>query len=443
LYLHAFYPFIEYEKHWTKFSDKGEKGKEKTRLIRYAARRDSCIFSHYRSLLEEKYESKLRHAGISDCVLGYRRIPSKPTSGNKCNIHFAQDAFEKVRHAGNCYVYALDISKFFDNLDHAFLKTAWAKLLGSELLPEDHFQVYKAITTFSSLNRLAVYESLGFIGKPGAPSKKPKAYLVKHGDIPIQLCSPSVFRNKLAPLIKVNNSSCGIPQGAAISDVLSNLYLFDFDMALYTWASGKGGSYFRYSDDILVVIPGLTDRWDDCFEFVRSQIRQSGNRLEIHPDKCSAYRFTVETNPGVTRQICKLIHEKGCNNGVEYLGFRYDGLNIYLRESTRAKLNRAIVRACRRAARFHVQQNPGYSLSDLIQTVPIDRVLQRVGRVRDFEDSDLPYKKWTFWTYARRCAAVLGPDGRKIYRQLAGYRSFVRRKLESEIQSALLHLQSP
>jgi hypothetical protein len=42
---HTFYPFMHYDQRWTRFGTKGDKGKSKTRLIRYAARSDAYIFS--------------------------------------------------------------------------------------------------------------------------------------------------------------------------------------------------------------------------------------------------------------------------------------------------------------------------------------------------------------------------------------------------------------
>lgn len=218
--------------------------------------------------------------------------------------------------------------------------------------------------------------------------------------------------------------------------MLANLYLFEFDKNLHAWAASKGGSYFRYSDDILVVIPGTRDDWDECLHLARSLIQKTGKGLEIHPEKCSAHRLTIKAENGKTRQFCELIHQKGCKNGLEYLGFRYDGLDVFLRESTRSKLNRAIVQACRSVARSHVHHNPGVEMAELSRSIKVDGVLKRVGRVEDFDASARRYKRWTFWTYARRCAHTFGPRGRKIFHQLSGYQAFARRKLESELESA-------
>lgn len=106
---HKFYPFLRYEKRWNRFAEKGGKGKEKKRLIRYAARLDSYIFSYYRYILSARYEDELARLGLSANVLAYRRIPSNPGPGGKCNIHFAHEAFARVRELGSCFAVALDI----------------------------------------------------------------------------------------------------------------------------------------------------------------------------------------------------------------------------------------------------------------------------------------------------------------------------------------------
>ena len=61
---HKFYPFIRYIQRWNRFAKKGQPGKPKERPIRYAARRDSCIFSYYRHVLSERYEAELVRQGI-------------------------------------------------------------------------------------------------------------------------------------------------------------------------------------------------------------------------------------------------------------------------------------------------------------------------------------------------------------------------------------------
>lgn len=311
---HSFYPFLQYEKRWTRFAAKGTKGKGKCRLIRYAARRDAHIFVHYRALLQKPYEELLTKAELSDSVIGYRRIKAKDGKG-KCNIHFAKEAFDAIRSYGNCFVYALDISKFFESLDHAWLKKKWADLLGTPKLPPDHFKVFRAITSYSWVDRASCYETLGIIGVPTGTKSK-KQFLVARKQINPQLCTPNVFREKIAPLITVNSSCCGVPQGAPISDLLSNLYLFDFDKDLSAWSKQRGGTYLRYSDDILIILPTAKDEWDTIFQHLQSLISGTGKSVVVNPDKCSAYQFSSKG----ASQTCDLIHKSGCKNGVEYLG---------------------------------------------------------------------------------------------------------------------------
>jgi hypothetical protein len=70
-------------------------------------------------------------------------------------------------------------------------------------------------------------------------------------------------------------------------------------------------------------------------------------------------------------------------------------------------------------------------------------VYKRVGRVKDFEPKALAYRQWTFWTYAKRCELILGKDGRKIYRQLSGYKKFITKTIDSEIQQAFKRAAQP
>jgi hypothetical protein len=341
------------------------------------------------------------------------------------------------------YVYTLDISNFFENIDHELLRKSWCELLGKPRLPEDHFQVFKAVTRFAFVDRTELYEALGIIGTPADGVPGTKKYLLRREDIPLQLCSPKRFRKVVKPLIRVNETGCGVPQGASISDVLSNLYLFSFDKALHDWISALGGRYYRYSDDILIVIPRTEDQWDVVMDRVGKLVQISGNKLIIHPEKCSAYHVKNidPTQPG--KQVCKLVHTTGCKNGIEYLGFRYDGRSIFLRESTIGKLNRAIVESCRRLARAHVHHNPTLTLKELRESINRNRVYKRVGRVKDFEPKALAYRQWTFWTYAKRCELILGKDGRKIYRQLSGYKKFITKTIDSEIQQAFKRAAQP
>ena len=197
----------------------GEAGDVKERPIRYSSRGDAYVFSHYRHILAEVYEVALSKNSLSDFVIAYRRIRDADGKG-KCNIHFAREAFERIATLGNCCVVALDISGFFELLDHNLLKAAWCDLLGVSKLPEDHFKVFRAITKYSVVEKQAVYERLGYFGikRKSKLGKVTRGYLVPYSKMPRQLCSGQEFRKKIAggdgskSLIEVNLRTYGIPQ---------------------------------------------------------------------------------------------------------------------------------------------------------------------------------------------------------------------------------------
>lgn len=439
---HAFYPFLLFSKGWTKFAEKGIKGARKERPIRYAARRDAYIFSRYRHALSEKYEAELKKLGLADSVLAYRRIFDPATGGGKCNIHFARDAVSKVRELGDCVVLTLDISSFFESLDHRILKNLWCRLLGKPRLPADHFRVFESITNYSVVDKRSVYERLGLFGvksqtKWGTPIK---GYLVPYRQVPIRLCTGAQFREKIVnggagkSIIKKNRKSFGIPQGAPISDLLANLYLLDFDAEVSSWARELGGAYYRYSDDILVAVPGDEAAGRALMTRIAAEIKKYGKHLEIKSAKSSLYVFSRVNSD----QECQLIHGKQGRNGLEYLGFRYDGKRVFIRDATLSNLRRKVVRVARREAGIAARRYPTKDLTYLRSVFDYERLISRFGRIRDFGENQDDCRKWTFWTYAIKAAKILGPIGASIPYQLRRHRQLIRGQADKELARAIV-----
>ncbi|MCI1959207.1 MAG: hypothetical protein LKJ25_06245 [Clostridia bacterium] len=117
---HGFYPFIHYEKKFNKYKfDKvSNTGKvvPKTRELCYSAHVDRYIYSYYSFKLNREYNEYVKNHGIDNVALAYR------DNLHKNNIHFAKRAFDFIKEKGSCYVIIGDFTKFFDNLDHKFLK---------------------------------------------------------------------------------------------------------------------------------------------------------------------------------------------------------------------------------------------------------------------------------------------------------------------------------
>jgi len=379
----------------------------------------------------------VRNLGLSDCVIGYRKIPVGGSErGGKCNIHFASETFQAIAEMGNCCVVALDISSYFESVDHGRLKEIWCQLLGLEELPPDHAAVYKHVTRYAEVDRDLVYERLGYCKRRENGSWE---YLTAREAMPMQLCSPADFRVKIAgeggrlpSLIERNKNAFGIPQGAPISDVLANAYLLQFDSDAAAYVQARGGIYRRYSDDILIVLPGDGRAGKGAREYATRLIKKFGDQLVIKPAKCSTVKFS-RTGTGQTYQwICGGRR----TNGLEYLGFRFDGKYIYLRDSTLSNLNRKIIRSLRAVAHSIVARYPGKDEAFLISHFNLDKFMQRFGRVEDFEDNR-DYRKWTFWTYARRAGEVMHSRGQPIFGQLSRHRAFVKQWAEREIRGAM------
>lgn len=445
---HTFYPFMRYDQRWNRFGKKGDKGKSKTRQIRYAARSDAYILSRYRHMLSERYEAELEQCGLDSSILAYRRIDiGGGRRGGKCNIHFARDAIVKIRELGNCCVAALDISNFFETLDHERLRALWCRLLNTSRMPPDHFRVFRAVTRYSFVEQKTVYERLGHFGiKQRSKAGKPiSGYLTRHKDMPKQLCTGKQFREIIAggdgnkSIIKRNFKPYGIPQGAPISDLLANLYLIDFDRTILGWVEPMGGAYFRYSDDILIIVPGGEAECRKLMDDARRLVRQFGSKLEIKKEKCAIFTFVRrDCGPtGAEDQTFERIEGTQGRNGLEYLGFRYDGKHVYVRDSTLSNLRRKVARAARGDAHRYARRYPDKDAAQLRSIFDYERLIKRFGKVEDFGEKHDDYRNWTFWTYAKRSAQIFGPLGSPILRQLKRHRDLIRHRAGKELDLAV------
>ena len=255
---HPFYPLLSYElsnpriKKLALGSDKLFERVPKVRPIAYPSHKDGYIFSYYKHLLEPVYEEWLREQEMGGSVTAFR----SKTGEN--NISLATKAFRFIRDNPDCWILATDVESFYEKLDHGVLKQIWHRFLPSGCysagrLPPDHFAVYKAVTRYTAAKRYKVYNRLGL---------RSSGYLKRERGAPERLCSPRVFRDKIAGrgLVEPNpglKSNRGIPQGTSLSPLLSNMYMADFDLAVSHLVGPLGGRYWRYCDDILIVVPGV------------------------------------------------------------------------------------------------------------------------------------------------------------------------------------------
>lgn len=426
-----FFPFLKYEDVYRPFRPSLKD--PKVREIRYGARRDAAIFSRYRHELSEMYEDLLDKLGVADCVLAYRSIPVVPGSHTgKSNIHHAKAAFDHIREFDECCAITLDISSYFESVDHSKIKEVWRRLIGEGELPSDHYAVYKAITKYAIVDGKEAYTALGYFGpKPSGI----QGYLVPRDDMPTQLCSPKDFRDKIcgqasgySDLVVKNPNSYGIPQGAPLSDLLANAYLIDFDVEMDEYARSLGGYYMRYSDDILFVLPVGKKQACEVMGDVQRRVGAQGSQLRIKEEKCTIDLF-ARSAPGMCH---KAIYPGGQKrNGLNYLGFRFDGKRVYLRDTTVSNFRRKMARAVNAEARDLVKRFPGKDLSYLASQLNVGMIIEKFGRVREF-GGEMDKRSWTFWTYVKRASKVFGDEAR-IYGQVSGYRDDIRKMLDKAL----------
>lgn len=304
---HSFYPFIEFTIESFKVKRTGPEGKlkrvQKLRPIAYASHVDCHIYSYYSLQLTKKYEQEIGRRNLQNCILAFRSL-------GKSNVDFAFDAFESIRQFGDCEVVALDVTGFFDNLNHALLKNAWASLLGQAQLPADHYAVFRSLTKYSTVNLELLYALLG-------------VSMHNRDTAPARLCTADEFRSRVrgSKLIVKHTLDKGIPQGSPISALLSNLYMLEYDAAMKAFIDSVGGHYFRYCDDILLIVPPGVK-----IEAEALAVSEIGKlQLEINPKKTDRVDFSVTG--------CGQIASKP----LQYLGFLFDGQRILLRSASLAR----------------------------------------------------------------------------------------------------------
>lgn len=372
---HAFTPFIKMLIKTPRFKFQTDQGKydleTKIRPICFASHIDSLIFGFYSFVLTRKYEAYIEANKFDECVLAYRS-----NLQGKCNIQFAKEVFEEIQLRGKCTAIALDIKGYFDHIEHVQLKNMWNKVLGNRM-SEDQYKIFRALTEYSYVR----HDSL--LKKYKANLKK----LRKNNQTPSTLLEliPGAgdfekydTLRKDRVIVKNNkpnkksNRIIGIPQGSAMSALLSNIYLIDFDKILKELSLERGFMYRRYCDDILIVCNS-----EDAKDIEKLVLREISNpetcQLEIQPKKVETIEFR-ETFKGKIRgfnrkklqgakpRSINSENEKKYYKSLQYLGFEYNGQNTFIRASSLSKYFRKMTaRAIKTVSMVHSKKSKGES----------------------------------------------------------------------------------
>lgn len=347
----------------------------KTRELYYASHVDSLIYSYYTSILSSRYEAKLTAYNLAEVVCAYRSIPVNPldpNSSNKCNIDFANDVFKFIKSydSGDFVAITFDIKSFFDNLNHQILRNAWMNVLDVDILPPDHFNVFKNITRFSYVEIVNLFKEFkdkiitqksNKVGKL-LPIRRQKVAKLKYmrDQNAIAFCTIKEFlskKNKLLHNYKLKKDAdgflmprnYGIPQGSPISSVLANIYLLDFDRDVNDFITRFGGLYRRYSDDMVIVCPN--DMKQVVIQYV-NRVISDDCLLEIQDSKTQIFHFKYVFG----ELFCGQAYPLGINWNKKfiYLGFEFDGKCVLLRSASLSGYYRKMKRFIARSKRYSV-----------------------------------------------------------------------------------------
>lgn len=335
----------------------------KERPICFASHIDSLIYSYYSFILSKKYESFIIENGFSEVVLAYR------TDLGKCNIQFANEAFENIRKRGECTAIALDIRGYFDHIDHEILLKKWQLILG-ERLPEDQYRVYRSLTRYSYVRKSSLLRKYSGERKRGIRFESNLLKYIPGNDTNAKY---NILRNNSLIIqnkhMTGDGRGLGIPQGSPMSALLSNIYLVDFDKMMHNRASAEGWTYMRYCDDILIICD--TAKSNNLKNDVINIISNDYG-LEIQPRKVDIIDFHVNSKK-VFRSFKRLVpesvvqtnalNEKLFYKKLQYLGFEFDGQQALIRSSS---LSRYFIKARRKIQKIVAQAYSSSSNSDRI-----------------------------------------------------------------------------
>lgn len=316
---HGFYPFIHYTLSFLKYN-KNVGTNPKKREICYSAHIDRFIYQYYGFKVNQYYNNRMKNDNIDSVAIAYR------DNLHKNNIHFAKAAIDFIKYNNECYVVIGDFTGFFDNLDHNYLKARLCDLLNVDRLPEDYYAVLKNITQYSTWN----LEDL--LKLNGLKNNVKGFQAFKQLDVAIPFAE---FKKLKKHYVKPHKDDFGIPQGSAISAVLSNVYMLEFDKKVNEYVTERQGLYMRYSDDFIVILPRKNiNEFRDDYCFIKSVIMLVP-RLRLEPEKTQIFKYDGGSLKNCNEDILDNV-ENG-KNVINYLGFSFDGKVVSLRDKTVSK----------------------------------------------------------------------------------------------------------
>lgn len=245
---HSFLPLVKMILKTPRYRYNEKKGKfslgVKARPISFASHVDTYIYGFYAYALNQRYQEFIKNKGFQDTVLAYRT-----DLDGLCNVQFAVDAFDHIRDRNECIAITLDIKGYFDSIDHQLLKEKWAKVLGEEQLPDDQYALFRSLSKYAYVNKSSLFKHFDLDWREEDWQPTLLDYI---GDGTFHEKFDTLREHKLLVHNQLKEKQgngrfrhFGIPQGLAISALLSNIYLVDFDKAMMEKAQAMGFYYRR------------------------------------------------------------------------------------------------------------------------------------------------------------------------------------------------------
>jgi len=377
---HRFLPFVLRYKKSKKFTEKNlatnKRYRWKIRSLVETAHKDTLIYKLYSAMLNRKYEEKLDELNLTQLPTAYRQ------GIGSSNISAAKEVFDIVVAQDDAWIIKGDFKGFFDNINHKILKKQLIVVLGVKTLPNDWFSVFKSVTAYRTIAADSIPDSMKSNAKDSLMYIKQESELGKYIN---------------SGVLKVSHvHRVGIPQGTAISAVLANVYMLNFDRLVNQLIMPFDGVYRRYSDDFVIVLKKHVE-----FQTVNqllNQIRRLAKKkvaLELEHDKTKLLFYQKLSN-----QIYRADLDGNIKPSTfDYLGFAYDGRAVSIRSKSFYKQHYRAKHALKMIARLESVPEIKHSGKFVQHADVVERYLRYLA-------NDHHKNIHTYATYAKKSAQI-------------------------------------
>ncbi len=290
-------------------------------------------FANLKKIYEESIEdgSAIGRDGIS--VNNFNEIIDKEINiivrkVNSCNYEFTSYKEKLISKGANNPPRQISVPTIRDKIVLKFLSVLLAEIY-PEHVPKMPHPIIKEVHRISSI-RQGNFKYLQLDIENFYPSIDHKILLriirrrIRYKQI-LNLIENAITTPTGMKKTNENLNMQGVPQGLSISNLLSSLYLSDFDRKLKDLKKNSNVDCFRYVDDILLI--GEEDKIEKLSISV-PKLLKSKCKIKCHP---------IDDDNSKSRIVA-------LSEGVDYLGYRFCKDEIEVRESSLKKMFSNIIK---------------------------------------------------------------------------------------------------